>query len=114
MQSRIVRDNGAPIGAEANVEFETVATLPQRLIEGEKSVFRRAPARPAMPQQQGAEMLRMRMSEYSVVVVHAKTGLELVASMRFGRTGDSSGLKARAITGSGRRASHPSTRTSGA
>jgi hypothetical protein len=72
MQSRIVRDNGAPIGAEANVEFEAVAPVPQRLIEGEKSVFRRAPSRPAMPQQQGAEMMRMRMSEYGVVVGHAK------------------------------------------
>jgi hypothetical protein len=72
MQSRIVTDNAAPIGAEANVEFEAVATGAQRLIEGEKCVFRRAPACPAMPKQQGAEMLRMRMSEYGVVVVHAR------------------------------------------
>jgi len=72
MQSPIVTDNAAPIGAEANVEFEAVATGAQRLIEGEKCVFRRAPACPAMPKQQGAEMLRMRMSEYGVVVVHEK------------------------------------------
>jgi hypothetical protein len=72
VQSRIVTDDAAPIGAEANVEFEAVAPLPQRLIEGKKCVFRRAPACSAMPQQQRAGLRRTRLSEYGVVVVHAK------------------------------------------